>query len=301
VPIVHSLTDAEVPDAARRRSLFSGDVFVYSPRPTTVAFCAATRNVIEQMLGDEPGWAQQRMSETEFAVLFKAAARNFSHVVTDLASGVVADFDCDPATTFIGAPSLTATTGRGFIAHGLGVPQHPHRDTWYAASPCQLNWWLPLYDLDASAAFAFHPAYWDLPIQNSSSDFDYEEWSDADRLGQAATAAELFAQPRPLAPIELDPELRVSCPAGGAILSSVAQLYSTVPNETLKTYFSVHFQTVSEEDLENGEGASNVDADPRGTSLAGFVRCSDLSPIPPAVVQRDLERRQFETARRRSI
>jgi hypothetical protein len=297
---VHSLTDAEVPDRERRLSLFSGDVFVYSPRPSTLAFCSASRNVIEQMLGPDPIWAQQRMSETEFAVLFKAAARSFGHIVTDLASTIVTDFGCDPAATFIGSPSLAATTGRGFIAHGLGVPQHPHRDTWYAASPCQLNWWVPLYDLDASSTFAFHPLYWDMPILNSSSDFDYEEWYDANRTGQSLVMTEPFAQPRPLDPIDLTPEIRISCPAGGVILSSVAQLYSTVPNETLKTHFSVHFQTVSEADLETGTGASNLDAEAQGTSLSSFVRCSDLSSIPEELVLRELERRRVQSAYRRS-
>ena len=300
MPIVHALTDEEVSDRDRRLFLFAGDVFVYSPRPTTLSFCGAARDVIEQMLGPDPIWAQQRMSETEFAVLFKAAARGFRHIVTDLAGSIVTDFGCDPATTFFGSPSIAATTGRGFIAHGLGIPQHPHRDTWYAASPCQLNWWIPLYDLDASASFAFHPQYWDLPILNSSSDFDYEEWYDANRSGQGLVMTEPLAQPRPLDPIDLTPEIRISCPAGGVILSSVAQLYSTVPNETQKTHFSVHFQTVSQADLETGAGPSNLDAEPQGTALGNFVRCSDLSPIPEELVQLELERRRVEVSRRRS-
>ena len=301
MPIVHSLVNAEVADHVRRAALFSGDVFVYGARASTSEFCAASRGVIEQMLGPEPWWAQQQMTEAEFSVLFKAAARNFSRLVVDLASRVVGNFDCDPETTFIGTPSLTATTGRGFIAHGLGLPQHPHRDTWYAASPCQVNWLLPLYDLDASATFAFHPVYWDQPVQNSSADFDYDEWSESHRLGQPFTAADLFDHPRSLDPIDLHPEVRVSCPADGLILASAAQLYSTVPNETLKTLFTVHFQTVSEEDLTNGRGPDNLDADARGTTLSTFVRCSDLSPIPPALVQRDLEWRQLQTARRQVV
>lgn len=297
MPIVHSLTDAEVPDRERRLSLFSGDVFVYSPRPSTLDFCQVSRNVIEQMLGSDPIWAQQQMSETEFAVLFKAAARGFGHIVAELASRVVTDFGCEPELTYVGSPSLTATTGRGFIAHGLGIPQHPHRDTWYAAAPCQLNWWLPLYDLDASSTFAFHPLYWDSPILNSSSDFDYEEWYDVKLRSRCLGGAEQFAQPRALKPIELEPDLRIRCPAGGVILSSVAQLYSTVPNETLKTHFSVHFQTVSEADLESGAGAANVDAEPRGTSLSSFVRCSDLTPIRYELIQRELERRRSKDPR----
>lgn len=300
MPIVHAYADAEVSDLDRRLSLFAGDLFVYSPRASTLAFCVASRNVIEQMLGDEPVSAQQRLSEAEFAVLFKAAAQRFSRIVPELVGAIVTDFGCDPTMTFFGTPSLAATTGQGFIAHGLGIPQHPHRDTWYAASPCQLNWWIPLYGLDASSSFAFHPRYWDLPIRNSSPDFDFEEWREAVRTDQGLVPARPLAQPRPLDRIELTPDIRISCAAGGVILSSVAQLYSTVPNETLKTHFSIHFQTVSQADLESGTGASNLDAKPQGTSLSTFLRCSDLTPIPDELIGRELERRRAEHGDRRS-
>jgi len=301
VPIVHAFVDAEVSDDLRRKSLFSGDLFVYSPRPSTTSFCQLGRQALEQTLGPDPIWAQQRLSEVEFAALFRAAARNFRALVADFAGSIVGDFGCDPSRTFIGAPSLAAITGRGFISHGLGIPLHPHRDTWYAASPAQINWWLPLFDLDASAAFAFHPRYWDQPVHNSSSEFDYDAWTDAGELGRLATPADLIAQPRSIDPIELTPQVRIQCPAGGVIFSSVAQLYSTIPNETLKTHFSIHFQTISQDDLEQGNGPSNLDADPQGTSLSAFVRSSDRTVIPAELVQKDLRRRQHESALRHSL
>jgi hypothetical protein len=281
----------EVSDRDRRLSLFAGNLFVYSPRPSSLAFCEASRRVVEEMLGEEPGWAQQRMSETEFAALFETAAQTFRRIVPKLASAMVADLGCDPGATFFGAPSLSTTTGHGFIAHGLGVPQHPHRETWYAASPSQLNWWIPLYDLDASSSLAFHPRYWDLPVRNNSGDFDFEEWCDPMRTYQTPVSAGPLEQPRSLDPIELTPDIRVACAAGGVLLSSVAQLSSTVPNETLQTHFAVSFQTVNEADLESGSGAVNIDASPRGTLLSSFVRCSDLSPIPRELVRREMARR----------
>lgn len=290
--IVHALANEEVSDQDRRRSLFSGDLFVYSPRHSTVSFAGASLRFIESTLGPDAVWAQQRMPESEFITRFDVAVRILSKVVLELASGVVADFGCDPETTFIGAPALAAVTGQGFLAHGLGIPQHPHRDTWYAASPYQVHWFVPLHNLDSSAAFAFHPMYWDMPVRNSSRDFDYEAWHAHNRMGQAARQhVEPLDQPRSLGPIDLSSELRISCPAGGVILSSVAQLYSAGPNETLKTHFSVHFQTLSQGDVESGIGAWNLDAEPYGTSLPTFVRCSDMSPIPENLVRDALERR----------
>lgn len=298
--IVHALVDREVEDAERRRMLFAGDLFVYSPRPSTRAIAAATQDALEELLGPEAVWAQQWMSEEEFIRRFLAVASKLSHVLPEVASALVTDFGCEAETTYVGAPSLGATTGMGFVAHGIGVLQHPHRDTWYAASPCQLNWCVPLYDLDASKSFAFHPMYWDTPVYNSSSDFDYDQWFEASHAAEGTIFVQPFEQPRPLGPIELTPEIRISCPAGGVVISSAAQLCSAVPNEALKVNFSLHFTSVSEVDLISGDGPPNLDAFPRGTSLSTFVRCSDLSPLPQTLADRDLWRRTTGVSARRA-
>lgn len=244
------------------------------------------------MLGRQPMWAQQHMTEPEFAVLVEAAARSLRRLMPELVSAVVADFGCDPDATYVGPPTLVTTTGQGFMAFGLGLPQHPHRDTWYAASACQVNWWMPLYRTDDSSLLAFHPQYWDLPVHNSSADFDYDTWSAGVGV-DPVFGDEPLAQPRSLDPIELTPDIRISCAAAGVILSSAAHLCSTVPNETLRTHFTVTFRTVHEDDLVAGTGPANLDAAPRGTSLPGFVRCSDLSPIPEELVRCELSRRGY--------
>jgi hypothetical protein len=282
--------EEELPDDARRASLFDGNLIVYGPRQATLALADLAHSVIEQMLGANPHWAQQRMSETEFSVLFQGAERNFNRrpAALELVSQVVVALHGNAETTYISPPSLTAVTGHGFLPHGLGDAQHPHRDTWFAAPRCQVNWWIPLYDLDTSSTIAFHPRYWDWPVPNSSSDFDYDKWqSDGGRRSPTARL-DPFAQPRPLDTIVLTPDLRIACPAGGVVLSSVAQLRSTVPNDSLITHFSAHFQTVSQADLISGAGPSNLDAEARGSSLSTFVRCSDLAPISPELVQREL-------------
>jgi hypothetical protein len=299
VTIVYALTNAEFSDQDRRSALFDGDLFVYMPRPSTLALSAVSRRILEHQLGPDPVWAQQRMSESQFAEGFNAASRGLSLVILELASAIVADFGGDRSTTFVGSPTLVATTGHGFLAQGLGSVQHPHRDTWYAASPCQLNWWIPLYDSGASASFAFHIQYWNCPVRNTSSEFHYDRWYEENQMGRSLGWRDTLADPRPVDPIDLLPELRIACEPGGAILSSVSQLYSVVPNETLRTHFSVQFQTVSENDLEAGYGAADPDAAAQETSLGNFVRCSDLTPIPPSLVEREVGRRRLAMTSRR--
>lgn len=291
MPIILSLADSDIPETDRRLSLFSGNLFVYSPRSSSRMLGFAARGALEQYFGPDPVAAQQHMSEEEFAGRFRQAAREFASVAPQLARATVEDFDCDPATTFVRTPTLSASTGHGFLAHGLGIPRHPHRDTWYAASACQLNWWIPLFDLDASASFAFHPLYWDMPVHNNSTDFSSDDWRDFAQDTQAQSTDRWLAQPRPTAPIELAPQIRISCGADSVVLSSAAQLFSTVPEEAANTHFIAHFQTVSERDLASGRGASNLDARPHGTLLSSFVRCSDLSPMPQDLIDRELNRR----------
>lgn len=286
MPIVYASTQSEITDGERRSSVFAGDFFVYGPRPTTMALCDYARDAIEQMLGVEPSWAQQRMTETEFSILFKVALRNFSRrqAVMNLVTSIVSDLGCDPSETYMSYPELTAMTGQGFLAQGIGGPRHPHRDTWYAASPSQLHWWISLYDPDATSSVAFHPHYWDWPVINSSVDFDYQQWQDAELTHAGPETG--FGQPRPLETVVLSPDIRIASPAGGLIMFSSAQLHSVVPNDSLRTYFATHFQTVNEADLLRGAGALNLDAEPRGSSLSSLVRCDDLSPISPDIIER---------------
>lgn len=298
MPIIASFMNQEITDTARRRLLFSGNLFVYTPRAATIELGTAAGDVLEKMFGPDPVDAQQRTSEAEFARLFHQAVEEFESVGMELAGHVVADLGCDPATTFIGAVSLSAATGDGFLAHGLGIPQNPHRDTWFAAAACQVNWRVPLFDLDASASLAFHPLYWDTPVRNNSRDFRYERWYESARSACMPSTEDRLLQPRPTGPIDLAAQIRVCCPAGGLIVSSVAQLSSTVPNETSKTHFGVRFQTVSELDLVSGLGALNLDADPDGSMLSNFVRCSDLGPVPRQLI--DWERQRRRAGRRRA-
>jgi hypothetical protein len=284
MPIVYASDRPDMTDHERRTSAFGGDFFVYTPTSATLALCAYAQEVLEQMLGADPPWAQQRMSEHDFTVLFDAAVVHYTRrpSVMEHIRAVLADLGCDLHSTYVSSPDLVAITGQGFLAYGMGRPQHPHRDTWYASSPSELHWWVPLYDTGATASLAFHPRYWDWPVVNNSVDFDYEKW----KLHTARTEEALvrLSEPRPLETVTLDPVIRIASPAGGLLVFSAAQFYSIVPNDSSNTHFATYFQTVSEKDLREGFGARNLDAEPQGTTLTGFLRCDDFSPIPEELV-----------------
>ena len=172
-----------------------------------------------------------------------------------------------------------------YLNAGLALQFHPHRDTWFSAPQQQLNWWLPVYEIESENSMAFHPQYFDRPVRNSSSDYDYEEWN---RTGRQAAAKqvkkETRKQPRPEEPLELDPDVRVVTPPGGTLVFSAAQLHSTVPNTTGRTRFSIDFRTVNLDDLVEGIGAPNIDSECTGTTLGDYLRASDLEPLPKDLI-----------------
>lgn len=294
--IINVPMDSDLSDDQRRRRLFSGDLFVYTPRPSSLAVRDAGRRILEQAMGEQPRLTQQLSSEPEFMSSFHAAAAAYAQrsEVMERICELICDLGCDPSSTFVGGLSLIALTGNGFLPYGVATRLHPHRDTWWGASPCQLNWWVPLYDLGTSASLAFHPRYWDVPVTNSSPGFDSEavQRLPVDRTDRDVD--DLLAQPRALEEITLTPDVRIACPAGGVILSSVAQLHSMVPNPSSGTRFIAHFQTVDRGDLASKTGAFNLDAQPLGTVLRGFRRCSDWTPLPSELVDQELARRQLD-------
>jgi hypothetical protein len=96
--------------------------------------------------------------------------------------------------------------------------------------------------------------------------------------------SDLRPLPKALEEVDLEPDLRVVCPAGGMILFSAAHLHSSVPNTSGQTRFSIDFRTAHLEDLAAGQGAPNADSSCTGTVLHEFLSVQDLSALHPSIV-----------------
>ena len=132
---------------------------------------------------------------------------------------------------------------------------------------------------------AFHPRYWSQGVRNGSSGYNYAEWNRTSRFQAAQhVQADTRVQPKPDEPMELDPQIRVITPPGGVLLFSAAQMHSTVPNSTGRTRFSIDFRTVHLSDVDAFRGAHNVDSACTGTTMADYLRGSDLARISPNLV-----------------
>lgn len=280
--------DSPVSDQIRRQRLYDGQLFVFTPRPSTIALCEHAKAMIEAAFGSiDPRTAQYQMPVEEYVAIVAPLKPKFIHNDTTkrLVQEILIELNCDLERTYQDVPRLRMVTSDGYLTSGVGYAHHPHRDTWYSAPMCQLNWWLPIYEIETENSMAFHPRYWDQAVQNESSSFNYYDWNKNGRKNAAQhIKSDTRKQPHATEQIELEPQVRVVCPPGGIVLFAGAQLHSTVPNTSGLTRYSIDFRTVHLDDVLTCSGAPNVDSNPVGTSLRDFVRASDFSRLPEEIV-----------------
>ncbi len=279
--------DSHLPDEVRREYLYRGDIFVFSPRKSSLALCEFARGMIEEALHPlDPRTAQYEMPVEEYVSVVAPLKPRFIHHPESmrLIREILREVGADPETTYMDVPRLRMVTSGGYLTAGVGYAHHPHRDTWYSAPATQVNWWLPIYPMGAETSMAFHPFYWDEPVKNGSRRFNYYQWNAVGRAGAANhITSDNREQPKPEQSIALEPSVRFVTEPGGMILFSGAHMHSTVPNTSGVTRYSIDFRTIDINDTAARRGARNIDWECTGTSLRDFRRGSDLEAMPETV------------------
>jgi hypothetical protein len=282
--------DPKVSDDLRRKMVYEGQLVVCSPTSGSLALCEFAREMAEKAFAPlDPREAQHHLPVERFAAILAELKPKFIHhpFSKQLIQQLLAEIGCDLEKTHFDVPRLRTSTHGGYLSSGISYAFHPHRDTWYSAPFCQINWWLPVYEIQPENVMAFHPRYWTQPVKNGSRDYNYQEWN---RTGRHIAAQQIGVdtrrQPRPEESMDLEPQIRVVCPVGGVLLFSAAQMHSTVPNTSGYTRFSVDFRTVHFDDVLAGHGARNIDSHCTGTCMGDYLRGSDLAHLPEEVIAR---------------
>jgi hypothetical protein len=275
------LCESTLHEPERRASLLRGEVHLFSATQETRALCSAMRARLAEALPEsDPKQAQHLLSSEELFTRIR-------HLRLWLAQGalreelraVLAAFGCQPDTTYFDSLRLRAITSGGHQNPAAAPAYYPHRDVWFANPSCQLNWWLPLFEVRQEQGLGFYPTYWEKPIKNDSSCFDYDEflssggwqaYGDGIKSQQHhSTIKEALTE----APVQL-----ASAP-DSLLLFAGAHLHASIPHNTSETRFSVEFRSLSLDDLRAGRGAPNLDNASRGSTLRDFLRLSDGLPF----------------------
>jgi len=281
--------DSPLNDEGRRHRLYGGELFAFSATGHTTQLSRLAAELSEAAFAPrDPQVAQESLPPEEYVEILAELKPRFIHHprAKELIAGMLSDVGCNLEETYFDVPRLRTMAHGQYLNAGLAYQFHPHRDTWFSAPHQQLNWWLPVYEIESENSMAFHPQYFDRAVRNSSSGYDYEKWNRTGRKAAAKQVAkETRKQPQPEEPLDLEPDVRVVTPPGGTIVFSAAQLHSTVPNTTDRTRFSIDFRTVNVNDLEEGVAAPNIDSECTGTTLRDFLRASDLEPLPEPIIE----------------
>lgn len=274
-------------DAARRARLHAGDLFVFAPSAATRELIALARRMLEEALAPhDPRTVHRQLSAEQVATILGRLKPAFIHhpECKRLIPAIMAEHGIDLDQVYFDVPRLRSAYPSHFLSSGIAYAFHAHRDTWYSAPMCQLNWWLPLYELDPNHAMAFYPRYFGEPVENNSQIYNYYEWNTRHRANAAQhVGADTREQPKPQQALERV-TITLVPPPGGIVLFSGAQLHETVPNGTGLARYSIDFRTVHRDDVANRRGAANLNSRSTGTTMRDYLRASDLAHLPDELV-----------------
>ena len=280
--------DSSLSDKARRKALYDGQLFVYAPTPNSLALCDLAHSLSEEAFSPlDPKKAQHDLPVEKYASVLEALKPKFIHHprAKELIPLLLKELGCDLEKTYFDVPRLRTSTSNNYLTSGIAYAFHPHRDTWYSAPQCQINWWIPVYEITPDNGVAFHSSYWSKPVKNGSRAYNYYRWNAEGRKAAAKQIGkDTRQQPKPEEPVELDPQVRPVVPPGGIIVFSGAHLHSSVPNTSGYTRFSIDFRTVNLDDVREQVGAPNLDSECTGTTMRDYLSCGDHSRLPDELI-----------------
>jgi len=285
---VNIFIDSKVSDDDRRRQIYQGAICFQAPCTNAVKLCQLARELVEDALAPlDPRKVQDDVEAERTAEILAVLKPKFIHhpKAKEFIQGMLAELGCDLEKTYFDVPRLRTAFPGDYLKSGIAYAFHPHRDTWYSAPFCQINWWMPIYPINAENCMAIHPRYWNEPIRNGSTEYNYFKWNLESRSNAVKhVKTDTRVQPRPEEAVELEPQFRLICEPGAVYQFSAAQLHSTVPNTSDLTRYSIDFRTVHLDDVLTRTGAPNIDSACTGTSIGDFLKGTDFSRLPPEAV-----------------
>jgi hypothetical protein len=279
--------DAGITDEERRQRLYAGDIFIIPPSDGTRKLIALASRMLEEAFAPhDPRKIQEHMTAEEVAAVLSTLKPAFIHhpECKELLPQIMKEAGVDLDSVYFDVPRMRSAYPTGFLSSGIAYAFHPHRDTWYSAPMCQLNWWIPIYPVLPENGMAFYPRHFREPVANNSDVYNYYEWNTTNRASAAQNIkTDTRVQPKPQGPIDPVKQTYVP-PPGGIILFSGAQLHETVENLSDVARYSIDFRTVNIHDARARLGAANIDSRSTGTTMRDYLRATDLAKLPEEVI-----------------
>lgn len=253
-----------------RAAIYNGAIFKCAASPASRALVQTMHAAVQDVLGHDITAIHERASFAEVYPL-----------LTKLRGQIAASQDCRDAMGQVMAAlgftddefqlddlRLRCVMNNGHLNAGSAKAYALHRDTWYGNPQSQINFWIPLHDVDVRNAFTFYPDYFNRAIDNTSHGFNFLEW--IEKTGwQGSKNVPDNDYPRATARPESGGST-FSASAGDVIVFSAAHLHETTPNASGLTRFSLDFRAVHKGDHAQGLGAPNADNGSAPDALRGY-------------------------------
>jgi len=260
-------------NAAFRGSIYNGAIVQLPATPASLQLCAAVNEVIEAALqGKNPQRAHEVMDYNALSALVLPLRTDLAQTANfhGLLKTLMASAGFDAAEHVIDPLRLRSVMHNGHLSAGAEKAYALHRDTWYGNPQAQINWWIPLQDVSPAETFAFYPALFKTPVENTSRDFDYAQL--VGKAGWQGTKGGTYAN-YPAAPANsIAPAAGFAAKKGDIILFSAAQLHGTCRNDSGRTRWSLDFRSVHMDDHAKGRGAINIDNGSAPTAYDSYLR-----------------------------
>lgn len=271
-----------------RQMLYEGHLVVLTRLQSVDDLVTHTRDQLADLFRPHhPQDAHEHFDKAEMARMLEIWKPRFIHSETSkaLVCRIIREAGLPGESTYYDLPKPRTAFPMGHLTTGIAFAFPWHRDVWYSAPAQQVNWWLPVFPLEADNAMTFDLQNFDRAVPNSSAEFDYYQ-NNVARLTTARSVTR-EEQVRPAAEHHRPAvDLTILPAPGEVLLFSGAQLHASIPNTSGRSRFSVDFRTVDLSDVVGGRGAPLVDVRCTGTAIRDFHRVTDGAALDEEFVAR---------------
>lgn len=279
-----------IDEPTRRRMLYDGALFALSAPAESTALVTWARELSLKGMGiTDLSSAHKNFDVAEFvrrAGPIKSKFTNDPHT-RELCRSLIVAMGHDPQRTYFDLPRLRIVPPSAYLSSGVSYNYKAHRDTWYAHPTQLINYWIPVFDSEENTVMSMYLDYFRTPVKNQSEGWDYDEWVKNSRFAASQNVgAEKRPHPVPLEDLSQTTDVRIIQNAGDILLFSTCQLHASAPHTSDTTRYSFDLRTLDIEDLIEGAGPPNIDAQCTGTTISDFIRVSDFEPLDPKMVRK---------------
>src|SRR6266481_9288786 len=115
-------------DEHRRDLLYSGQLIVHSPTPSSLALVEFARQMLtEAFAGADPETAQFHLAVERYAAILAELKPKFIHAPESkkCIQGMLRELGADPEKTYFDVPRMRSSTSDDFLTSGIAYAFHP--------------------------------------------------------------------------------------------------------------------------------------------------------------------------------